>query len=56
MTDENIEFIDETVIDERAIRRLAASKGCEVSRTDGMWNCCGVSLDDDEIWACLQAR
>ena len=52
MSDMN--FIEETVVDERAIRRLAESKGCKVSRENSMWNCCGVMLNDDEVWAVLQ--
>lgn len=51
----SLEDFSENGIDERAIRRLAASKGTEISRTDGLWNCCGVQLDDDDIWACLNA-
>lgn len=51
-----MEFIDETVIDERAIRRLAASKGVQVTRTNGTWNFQGISLDDDEVWSVLNAR
>lgn len=49
-------FIDETSIDERAIRRLAASKGCSVTRSNGTWTACGVEqLDDDEVWSVLTA-
>lgn len=49
-------FIEETVVDERAIRRLAESKGCNVTRTNGAWSCCGVEgLDDDEVWSVISA-
>lgn len=46
-------FIEETVIDERAIRRLATTKGCIVTRENCMWNYCNVVLDDDDIWSVL---
>lgn len=52
MTD-SIEFTEETEIEPRAIRRLAASKGYKVSREDGLWNCCGLQLEDDEVWSVL---
>lgn len=51
----NVEFLDETVLDERAIRRLAASRGLNVNRLDGTWNVQGVLLDDDDAWSVLQA-
>lgn len=55
-TEENFEFFEETVVDERAIRRLAQSKGCTVTRSNGTWNCCGAEqLDDDEVWSVLQS-
>lgn len=50
-----MEFLDETVIDERAVRRLAARKGIELGRTNGMWDFQGVALDDDDIWSVLSA-
>lgn len=46
-------FTEETEVDPRAIRRLAASKGCEVSRNESAWMCCGVEMDDDEVWSVL---
>lgn len=49
-------FTEETVVEEKAIRRLAKSKSCEVTRLDGQWNCCGVEMDDDEVWSVLSSR
>lgn len=47
------EFVEETEIDERAIRRLASAKGFTVTKSEDSWMCCGVSMSDDEVWACL---
>ena len=52
----NVTFIEETVIDERAIRRLASNKSCKVTRENGLWDCCGVSMDDDEVWEVLASK
>lgn len=47
-------FFEETVIDERGIRRLAQSRGCDVSKSGDTYSCCGVDgLTDDEVWAVL---
>lgn len=51
----DIEFIEETNVSERALRRLAASKGVTARRIDGHWSYEGLSLDDDEFWALCSA-
>lgn len=47
------EFVEETEIDERAIRRLGSEKGITVTKSGDSWTCCGVSMSDDEAWALL---
>lgn len=48
------EFVEVTEIDERAVRRLAASKGITVIKTgDNAWTCCDVAMDSDDVWSCL---
>lgn len=51
----SVTFLDETEVCERAVRRLARSRGANVSRNDGTWHYKGVELDSDEIWDTLSA-
>ena len=50
-----MEFIEETEICERAVRRLARSRNAKVSRNNGSWLYNGVVLSDDEAWAVLSS-
>lgn len=43
-------FIQETAICERAVRRLARSRGVSVNRQGNSWMFNGVELSDDEAW------
>ncbi len=50
-----MEFIETTEIDERAIRRLALSKGLPVHKNGPEYWISGISLTDDECWSVLSA-
>lgn len=49
----NVEFIDMTEVDPRAIRRLAASRNVPITRMNGMWDVRGLLVDDDDAWSLL---
>lgn len=51
----NVAFLDETEVCERAVRRLARSRGVQVNLNNGVWNYAGVELDGDDLWAVLSA-
>lgn len=46
-------FIEETEIAERSLRRLAASRGTTVVRSGNEYTVLGVTLTDDEAWSVL---
>jgi hypothetical protein len=50
-----MEFIEETEICERAVRRLARSRNVAISRQNGDWRYNGIVLSDDEAWSVLSA-
>lgn len=50
-----MEFIEETEIAERSVRRLAARKGVPARKDNGTWLYNGVDLSDDDFWSVLQA-
>lgn len=45
------EVIEETEIEERSVRRLAARKGVQARKVNGSWIYNGVALADDEFWS-----
>lgn len=48
-----MEFLEETEVCERAVRRLARSRNADVTRNNGAWMYNGISLDSDEMWDVL---
>lgn len=59
---ETLEFIEETEIAERSLRRLADSRSCILVKDDATYkiygagsNFSGVALTDDEAWDVLSA-
>lgn len=51
----NVTFIEQNEVCERAVRRLARSRNAEISRANDNWVFNGVELDGDEAWAVLSA-
>lgn len=51
-----MEFIEETEIAERSIRRLAQSRGTSISRMGDTYFYRGVALSDNEVWDVLSAQ
>ena len=48
-------FLQETEIDERGLRRLAASRSARIMRDGSEYVVQGVRMSDDEAWAVLSA-
>lgn len=46
-------FLDVTEIDERGLRRLAQSRGSQVTKSGSEYVVNGVTLSDDEAWDVL---
>lgn len=51
-----MEFIEETEIAERSIRRLAQSRGTSVSRSGDSYFYKGIALSDNEVWDVLSSQ
>lgn len=50
-----MEFLDITEIDERGLRRLAASRNANIAKVGSDYTVSGVTVSDDEAWAVLSA-